>query len=443
MGDRQRVFDQHLAMRGTSHDRAPLAVRERMAIGPDRLPAALARLGTAASEVVIVSTCNRTEVYVWTGAAADGPALLDAFFADWFGLSRGDLDPTVQDLSGPDAVRHLFRVASGLESLVLGEPQILGQLRDALDHARAAGTAGPHLSRLVTEALRIGKRARSETGIARNRTSIAHAAIAVAARHPIGLAGRRVAVVGAGKMAKISVALLGRQGVAGVTVLNRTLDHAETLAAATGARARPLSDLAATLAETDVVVATAATDAALIGAPAIGDRQARGLPPLLLLDLGVPRNVDPAVRDLAGVDVVDVDDLDDVARALRVEYSVEITEVERLIAEAVAAFTSWHASRASVPSVAALRARADAIRQQELDRALAKLGHLSDRDQNVVRTLAYALVNKVLHDPVAHLGTAPPELRAHDAEAVRRLFRLDAPASASSPDLVVAMTPDP
>ncbi|MBA2755559.1 MAG: glutamyl-tRNA reductase, partial [Chloroflexia bacterium] len=187
------MFDHHLAMRGTSHDRAPLAVRERMAIGPDRLPAALARLGTAASEVVIVSTCNRTEVYVWTGAAADGPALLDAFFADWFGLSRGDLDPTVQDLSGPDAVRHLFRVASGLESLVLGEPQILGQLRDALDHARAAGTAGPHLSRLVTEALRIGKRARSETGIARNRTSIAHAAVAVAARHPIGLAGRRVA----------------------------------------------------------------------------------------------------------------------------------------------------------------------------------------------------------------------------------------------------------
>ena len=434
------MFDQHLAMRGTSHDRAPLAVRERMAIGPDRLPAALARLGQVASEAVIVSTCNRTEVYLWTGPEADGGALLDAFFDDWFGISRGALDPAVQSLAGQDAVRHLFRVASGLESLVLGEPQILGQLRDALGHARTAGTAGPHLTRLVTEALRIGKRARSETGIARNRTSIAHAAIAVATRHPIGLAGRRVAVLGAGKMAKLSLALLGRQGVSGITVLNRTLEHAETLAATAGAMARPLSDLAAVLAETDVVVATAATDTALVGPADIGERSARRLPSLLLLDLGVPRNIDPAVRDMTDVDVVDVADLDDVARALRVEYGAEITEVEGLITEAVGNFASWHASRASAPSVAALRARADAIREQEVARALAKLGHLSERDQNVVRTLANALVNKVLHDPVAHLGSAPPEMRAHDAEAVRRLFRLDAPAP--SPDLAIALNPD-
>jgi glutamyl-tRNA reductase len=408
---------------GVDHGRASVAFRERLAFaGPD-LAEGLRRLPAYVPEGAILSTCNRTEVYAAVERGDHAPTALRRFLAETRGVAEGDLDRVAYLHHGPDAVRHLDRVAAGLESLVIGEPQILGQLRDALDAARAAGAAGPVVSRLLTEALRVGKRARTETGIARNRRSVPHAAVDHAAALLGGLGGRGALVVGAGEMATLSAKLLRAAGVADLVVANRGEERGAALATLVGGRGVPLAALGEVLPGVDVAVAAAAAPGYLVDAGKLGDSLAGRATPLVLIDLAVPRVVDPALGAHPLVRLVGVDDLADVAAAHRARHAAEAEKSEAIVEEAVAAFGAWLAGRDAAPTAAALKERAEAVRRAELESALRKLGHLSERDREVVAALSVGIANKLVHAPLSALRREAD--RDELGRAARRLFALE------------------
>jgi len=407
-----------LVVVGSNHEYAPVSVRERLAFAGDTLTDGLRALNDHVGEGLILSTCNRTEIYVASDDEARAREGIFDFLATYHSVPVPVLERASYVFSGHDAVDHMFRVASGLDSLVLGEPQILSQIRDALDVAREASSVGPLLQRLATDALRVGKRARTETDIARNRVSIAHAAVELA-QHELGdLASRSAVVLGAGKMATLTAKLLAGAGIGALTIVNRTLPKAFELAKLTNAQVMPITGLAHALADADLVFGAALSERPLIDAPMVAGRDR----PLLAIDLSVPRVVDHACETVPLVSVRDVDALESVVERTRQEYAVEVVKVEALVADAVDAFSAWTRSRVAVEAIAALRAKADAIREAELERTLRKLSHLSERDRNLVRALAGGITNKLMHQPVQTLRGATSDAEVAGA---LRLFGLD------------------
>jgi glutamyl-tRNA reductase len=406
-------------MLGTSHARAPVALRERLAFSGDDLTGGLRALSAIAHEGVILSTCHRTELYALC-ETPDGDEWLRDLLAAARGVPRDLLDDATVTRDGRDAARHLLRVASGLDSVVLGEPQVLGQVQGALAAARAAGAAGPILTRLCHVALRTGKRARTLTGIARNRGSTAHAAIDLAARELGGLRGRVALVVGAGEIATLTARVLRNMDVAGLVIANRTPARAARLAGDTGGRAESLDALPTELARADA--AFVAVDAArhVIDATTIRPRET----PLVLVDLSLPRAVDPAVGAIPGVRCFDVDDLESVSVEQRRRYAVEVAQAEALVERAIDDFYAWWRERAAVPAIATMHARAETVRQAELERALRRLGHLSARDRAQVAALSRAIVNTLLHEPVTRIKqqTHTGDDWQDAARAIERLF---------------------
>lgn len=393
---------------------APLAIRDRLSLSGETLQARLRAIPATFNERLILSTCNRFEIYARTDANDSASSLL-AWLAAAQGVPLATLRKSTMVQCQTDALDHLFRVAAGLESMVLGEPQILTQIRDALDASRAAGTAGPLLNRLALTALHLGKRARTETGIARNRCSLAHVAVDRAAAELHGLRRRRAAVIGAGATGSLAARILRAADLADFVVLNRSVDRGQALATAVGARFAPLANLPNELAATDVVIAAATVSQPLITAATIAPNPARTRP-LLAIDLGVPRNIDPAAATRNGVRIIDLDTLEPHAVARQHDYSAEIAAVESLVATAVEEFMTWWQSRPATVTIAAMRQHADAIRTAELDAALRKLGHLSERDRNVVAALSVGLVNKLLHQPTTALRQSDqPEVMARMA----------------------------
>ncbi len=357
-------------------------------------------------EGLIVSTCNRTELYVVTDDEDTlGRDRVYQFLTRYHDMPAHVLDEMAYAHMGQDAVRHMFRVASGLDSMVLGEPQILSQIRDALDAARTAGSAGPYLQRLATDALKVGKRARTDTHIARNKLSISHAAVELAFRERPELAGLRVAILGAGKMASIAARVLTSRGVDSLTIVNRSLEKAEALAAQTGATARPLAELSQVMADSDVVIGAVLTDEPLVSPEMTSGRTL----PLLLIDLGVPRVIARGCDDDPLVSLRDVDDLERVVYAARNVYADEIDKVEGLVQRAADDYLGWSRSRKASAAIGQLRRHSDEVRAAEVERAMRRLGHLSERDQNVVRAMAKGLTNTLMHQPVQSLREAASE----------------------------------
>ncbi|MGC4190448.1 MAG: glutamyl-tRNA reductase [Thermomicrobiales bacterium] len=410
-----------LVVVGSNHEYAPVSVRERLAFAGDALTDGLRALNTHVGEGLILSTCNRTEIYVVSDDEDRAREGIFDFLETYHSVPVSVLERASYVFSGNDAVDHLFRVASGLDSLVLGEPQILSQIRDALDVARDAASVGPLLQRLATDALRVGKRARTETDIARNRVSIAHAAVELA-QHELGdLAGRSAVVLGAGKMATLAAKLLAGAGVGSLTIVNRTLPKAFELAEATGGQGMPLTGLQHAIARADLVVGAALSDHPLIDAEMVAGRET----PLLAIDLSVPRVIDAACEAVPMVSVRDVDALETVVERTRQQYAGEVRKVEVLVSDAVDAFGEWTRSRAAVEAIMAIRAKADAIRDAELERTLRKLSHLNERDRNLVRAMAGGITNKLLHQPVQALRAATSE---DDVAGALHLFGLDTDA---------------
>lgn len=403
---------------GSNHEYAPVDVREQLAFAGDALVDGLRAMRERVAEGLILSTCNRTEVYAVAESASRARSEVFAFLGGYHHVPEHVLERASYVHAGPDAVGHIFRVASGLDSMVLGEPQILSQIRDALQTARDAGAAGPVLQRLATDSLKTGKRARSETDISRNRVSIAHAAVDLARQELGGLDGRKALILGAGKMATLTAKLLRIDRIGELTVVNRSLPRAQDLTRNVGGQAVPITELRQALAEADVVFGAVMVEKPMVRADDVGARTS----PLLLIDLGVPRTIDSGCGTLDGVTVRDIDALEPLADQTRRQYAVEVHKVEGLIDGATADFAAWIRSRSAAAAIATVRTRAERIRDAELERSLRRLGHLSERDRNVVRALAHGLTNTLLHDPITAMRDAGSE---DEVGQIQRVFGIE------------------
>ncbi len=380
-------------------------MRERLAFAGDSLTEGLRLLGSEVDEGMILSTCNRTEIYAVQQGEGDPREQVFRFLSNFHSVPTHVLEHASYAKSGPEAVSHLFRVASGLDSLVLGEPQILTQIRQALAEAREAKSVGSVLQRLATDALRIGKRARTETNIARNRMSIAHAAVDLAV-HELGiLSGQSVVLVGAGEMASLTGKLLRTHDVRDLTIINRSLDRAQELARAIDAQAIPVSGLPRAIADADLVIGAVTVHEPVVRPSHIRPRTK----PVLIVDISVPRSIATECDSLDGVHVRDVDALEVLAAETRRQYADEVGKVEALVDAAVADFTHWTRTRAGARAITAYCERNDGVRDVEVERALRRLGHLSERDRNVVRALGHAISGKLAHDPIVALRKAESE----------------------------------
>jgi glutamyl-tRNA reductase len=393
---------QDLFVVGLDHRAAPVEVREVLAFAKEEHAGELVRLHSAvhASESLILSTCNRVEVW-----AAGDDAAVAATVA--FMLARGPRPATdaglLYRLTGDDAIRHAFRVPAGLESLVMGEPQILGQVKEAYRRAEEAGTLGPRLAALRNRTLSAAKRVRTETGIGRHAVSVSHVAVELARKIFSSLEGAQVMVVGAGRMSGLAARRLAREG-ARLTVVGRTEARARELAAVLGGRSLPFDRLAAELARTDIVLTGSGAPTTIIGRADVEQAaRERGGRPLFLIDIAVPRDVDPAVRGLAGVFLYDLDDLRVVADANRRERGREAAAAEKLVEQELRAFVDDERARDVVPLVVALRRRAEAIRQGEMEKARRRMGALTAEQERALEAVTAAIVNKVLHPPTVCL----------------------------------------
>jgi glutamyl-tRNA reductase len=407
---------------GVNHRSASLEIRERLAVTVEQELPALESMKEHLGQGVILSTCNRSEFYT---LAADSPSpdgLLD-FISDYFSVPASELTPHLYTYRGEDCVRHLFRVAAGLDSMILGESQVLGQVRDAFATATLAQACRGPISRLFHRALRLGKRVRRETGLGKNALSVSRACVELA-RSAIGdLTERKILVIGAGEAGKLAARALARAGAGQILVTNRTLSRAQELARQIGGQAISFEDTRSALAEVDIAIGSADVPSFLLGMEDVATAvECRRGAPLLLMDIGVPRNFDPAVREIPGVVLYNTDDLDEVARVHRRELEEEARKAEDLVAQEAEQFMAWWHSLEVIPTVAALRRQAEAIRQRELARALKKLPDLTPQDRASLEAMTRAIVNKMLHDPVALLK----ERRSpHHLQMARELFRLE------------------
>ncbi|MDQ3384392.1 MAG: glutamyl-tRNA reductase [Actinomycetota bacterium] len=410
---------------GLNHRTVPLEVLERMTVTGDRLPKALHDLVSrdAITEAVVLSTCNRTEVYV----VADRfhPAVGDVrhVLSGLAHLAPEDFADHLYTFHDAAAVAHLFSVVSGLDSAVLGESEILGQVRSAWEQAAVEGAAGAGMNMLFRHALEVGKRVRTETSIGRHTASVSQAAVELAEARLGTLTGKRVLVLGAGEMGEGMALSLARSGVAEVLVANRTRDRAEELAVKVGGRALGVSDLATALAEVDVLLTSTGATSVLVDH---GDLEpvvaARGGRDLLIIDVAVPRDVDPSAADLPGVDLLDMDDLRAFADAGIAERRKEIATVRDLVDEEVQRYREAVTHRQAAPLIAALRSRAEVARVAELDRASARL---SAAEREALDVASRALVAKLLHEPTIRLKEAAGTARGERlADALRDLFDL-------------------
>jgi glutamyl-tRNA reductase len=418
---------------GANFRSAPLELLERLAVDPERRPKALGRLLDRAhvQEGVIVSTCNRVEVYTAVSRYHGGAGDVRHFLADLHGMAVEEFASHLYDYYEERAVQHLFAVAAGVDSMVVGESQILGQVREAFQAAQAEGTVGPVLSTLFARAIKVGRRARSETAIGAGLASTLTVGLRVAEAQLGGVAGRRVLLVGAGKLARQAGRALRQAGAGELVVANRTAARGAALARELAGRAVPLDGVEDELAGADLVVAATAGSRPTVTSAAVAAALARrpSTGPLVILDLGVPRDVEPEVRHLAGVVLADLDGL----RAVLETDEAPRREVERvraLIAEETGAFMGGQREARLVPTIRDLRARAERARQQELARAASRLAGLDERQRAAVDAVTRGLVNKLLHDPMVRgkALAARPDGDTYVA-VLRELYGLDQPAA--------------
>jgi glutamyl-tRNA reductase len=411
---------------GLNHRTCPLELLERMTVCDAELPKALHDLlgRDHISEAVVLSTCNRSEVYAVAERFHAAYQEIRDFLAEVAFLAPEDFADHLYVHYDSPAVTHLFSVAAGLDSAVLGESEVLGQVRSAWDTARAEAAAGPTLNLLFRHALEAGKAARTETGIARSVTSVSQAAVAMAADRLGGLAGRRVLVLGAGDMGAAMALGLAKAGGAEVLVANRTWERSQELAARVGGTPVRFAEVPDALGDVDVLLSSTGAASTLLAvedlAPVVAARPDR---PLLVVDIAVPRDIDSAVGELAGVTLLDMDDLRAFAEAGAQARRAEVTAVRRLLDRELDRYLSATSAREVAPLITALRDRAEAVRVAELDRHQARLAGLDDRQLAAVESLTRGIVAKLLHEPSVALRDAAGTTRGDRLVAtVRDLF---------------------
>lgn len=420
-----------VALLGLNHQTAPLALREGFAVPAGGLVPLLAQLHTLpVAEAVLLSTCNRTELYI---VAADPsqvrPALIQ-YLCQMEGAPAGltpkDLTAHLYWQTGKKAVSHLYRVAAGLDSMVIGETQILGQVREAYRAASEANLVSKTFHQLFTGAITAGKRAQHETRIGQTAVSVSYAAVDLAKKVFHSLQGRRCLALGAGETAKLTVKHLQAAGVGSILIANRTLARAENLADLIDGEAIPLAEAAKRLHEVDVVIASTGAPGYVLTAEAVADAiKARRGRPIFFFDIAVPRDIDPAIGQFEGAFLYDLDDLQAVVKANMAERLAEAKEAERIVVDEVEKFQTWLQDQAVVPTIRALRDKVEQLRQEELARAMGRLPELSERERQVIEAMTVTLVNKILNDPTQALkGLARDERADSMTELVAQLFKL-------------------
>jgi glutamyl-tRNA reductase len=418
---------------GLNHQTAPLSLRERVAFPPQEVQGAIARLRArfdgadagALTEAAIVSTCNRTELYCAVDAPERAGAALADFMAREKGIGADDLARAAYTLPKGDAVRHAFRVASGLDSMVLGEPQILGQMKQAERLAREAGGLGLLLNHLFQSTFAVAKEVRSATEIGAQTVSMAAAATRMAERVFGDLEQCHLLFVGAGEMVELAATHFAARRPKSITVANRTLERAHALAARLHGRALALAELPDALARFDVIVSCTASTLPIIGLGMVERAvRARRHRPMVVVDLAVPRDVEPEVARLDDVFVYTVDDLGSMVRLGSESRRAAVAQAEAIIEARVRDFESWLAGRATVPLILDIRQRAEDLRRHEIERARRLLAR-GDAPESVLEKLSQALMNKFLHAPISALNdaaAAPDEERRRQVELVARYF---------------------
>lgn len=407
---------------GLNHKTAPLEVRERVAFSKDQLSDALPQLADRVGQVVLLSTCNRTEVY----SVADDPAEtikdIRQFVASYHGIDPNVLDSHMYNLSDAEATRHLFRVSSGLDSLILGESQILGQIRSALTVASNSNSLKIPVSRLFHRAIRTGRRVREETDLGHNALSISFAAVQLCERTLLSLKGARILLIGAGEAGQLVAQALHTTSAGEIVIANRTPEHGESVARELGGKVAPLSDIHELLQHADIAISATEISEYVLSThsvqAAIGKKEHRRL---LLFDLGVPRNIDPEVGSLESVTLFNIDDLSSIAKENLKERAKSAAEAERIVQNEVTKFMAWWDSLQVVPVIKEIRAQADQIRTEELNKAQRKMGELSPGDLDTLEAMTRSIVNRLLHNPTISLKQGNGD---NQIQAARELFRL-------------------
>ncbi len=420
----------HVLLLGVNHRSAPVALRERLDFAARGLEGALAALAArpSAGEAVLLSTCNRAEVYVTCEDLGAAKAEVNQFLEQYHGIESSLLAPHLFERVDADAVRHLFRVAAGLDSLVVGEPQILGQVKDAYAAAAEGRTTGPVMNKLFPASFTVGKRVRTETALAEGAVSVSFAATSLARKIFGDLKGRTVLVIGAGEMGKLTVQHLQTQGVERILITSRTLARAEALAESLGGRPRPWPEMPTLLGEADIVIsATGATLPILTRSQVGAVMRGRRNRALFMIDIAVPRDIDPAVGDLESVFLYNIDDLEAIVQDNLTRRAAEVARAEAIVDDEKRKFEAWLSARGAIPTVVALRQHFEAIRRSELDRLRPKLAGLPPEARSRVDEITRLLVEKLLITPTEQLKTTPdPDRVRNYADALTRLFALDA-----------------
>ena len=420
---------------GVNHKTAPVEVREQLAISEHRLPEALQQLMTlpGVAEAMILSTCNRVELLTQT---TNGSTDLRRFLAQYFALPEASYEPHLYEYRQTDAVRHVFRVASSLDSMVVGEPQILGQVKEAYAVARATGTVQSYLDLLLTRAFAVAKRVRTETAVGSSSVSVASVAVELAGKIFGSLEGKQVCLVGAGKMSELAARHLLARGAGPMFVANRTYERALTLAGRFGGQAIRFDDLYRHCERADIVITSTGSPVAIFkrehGELFLSRRKNR---PMFFIDIAVPRDVDPGMNKLDGIFVYDIDDLQDAVASHVEGRKKEAERAESIINEEVTRFQARLQTLHLAPTIVSLQDQFETIRQAELDRQRGRLGKLTSEQELAVEALTRGIVNKILHTPIRSLKSAAggPELTTL-IDSFRKIFDLQGKSSPPASD---------
>jgi len=417
-----------LVLLGLSHRTAPAEVRDRHTVPQARICDALRALGDygAINEAAILSTCNRMEIYADVADFESGIAQIKEFLTTYRSMGVDDFDKYLYTMLGAEAVEQLFRVASGLDSLLVGEPQIMAQVKDALRLGEEVGSVGPHLARLFRVALQAGKRARATTAIGSDFVSLGAAAVEMARRH-CDVAAASCVVVGAGKMGSIVAKHLSARGARSIVIANRTLKRAQAVAAELGAQAVGLEMLPDIVHHCDLLI-TAVGRGSLITADMLQSVGAACRPqPLLIIDIGVPRDVEPAATHLPGVVLYALEDLREVIDQTLSGRRAQIPAVEEIVSAHVGEYIRWYRTRGAAPLIASLKEKAEQIRSAEIEKLFARIPELDEHQRQLVIATSVSMINKLLHAPVTKLRESAARSEAVDEAAlVQTLLDVDA-----------------
>lgn len=413
---------------GLSHRTAPLEIRDRHVLPEARIAEALSALGdySAVREAVILSTCNRLEIYADVDYFEAGIAQIKEFLTTYRNMRVDDFDKYLYTMLGAEAIEQLFRVASGVDSMLIGEAQVVAQVKEALQIAEDAGSIGPHLGRLFRVALQTGKRARTETAIGRDAVSLGAAAVELARRH-CDVTISECAVLGAGKMGALVARHLRARAAASITIVNRSLERAQAVASDVGAKAVALESLAHVLADCDLLITAIGCGEALISGSMLRDAVAARTKPLVIVDIGVPRDVDPAAGSLDSLMLYSLEDLREVVDQTLNERRAEIPAVEAIIADQVRLYVEWYRSRGVAPAIESLRRKAEEIRDAEIQKLFARAPELDDRQRELIVATSISIINKLLHEPVTKLReSAAQNARVDETHLSPSVFDLQA-----------------